>query len=118
MAGLLYSDNPYGWLVFLVLTVIMGGAAAWSSGRAIAQTWRPFWQVPVYMIVLAFAVQFLHYALFAEPLLSLHFYGVSFCVLALFGAAGFRSTRAMQMAQQYSFAFEEDGLWGWKKKTG
>ena len=41
MQGILYEE-PSIWL-FLLITVIMGGWAAWMTGRAIALTWRPFW---------------------------------------------------------------------------
>jgi hypothetical protein len=39
-------------LTFPLVTLGMGGAAAYLSGRAIAQTWRPFWHVPLYMLAL------------------------------------------------------------------
>ena len=50
--------------VFLLLSVGMGGGAAWLAGRAIAATWRPWWQIAVYMVPLSLAVRFLHFALF------------------------------------------------------
>ena len=50
---------------------MIGGGAAWLAGRAIAQTWRPFWQVVVYMLLLGAAVRFVHFALFEADLLSL-----------------------------------------------
>jgi hypothetical protein len=43
---------------FLLVTVILGGGAAWLSGRAIAQTWRPWWQGMLYMFILGGAVRF------------------------------------------------------------
>ena len=48
----------------------MGGSAAWASGKSIAQTWRPAWQVVPYMIVLGFAVRFIHFALFEGHLIA------------------------------------------------
>jgi cell division protein FtsW (lipid II flippase) len=62
------GDNAL-WTVILV-TCVMGGGAAFVSGRAIAQTWRPFWHVPLYMLGLALVVRFWHFALFDEPFLS------------------------------------------------
>jgi hypothetical protein len=50
--------------IFLLVTVAMGGGAAWLAGRAIAATWRPWWHIAFYMLLLALAVRFLHYALF------------------------------------------------------
>ena len=40
--------------------------AAWLAGRAIAQTWRPWWSAVAYMLILGLAVRFFHYALFAN----------------------------------------------------
>ncbi|MGD9785764.1 MAG: DUF6867 family protein [Hyphomicrobiaceae bacterium] len=99
----LYQSGANGLFVFLVLTVILGGAAAWSTGRAIAQTWKPYWQLATYMALLATAVRFFHYALFGEPLLAIGNYLASLVVLAVAGAAGHLVTRRRQMAQQYAF---------------
>ena len=57
-------DTGNGW-VFLLVTVVLGGAAAFMSGRAVAQTWRPYWHIPLYMVPIAATVRFFHYALFA-----------------------------------------------------
>ena len=38
---------------FLLVTVAMGGSAAYQAGKAIAQTWRPYWHVPAYGLILA-----------------------------------------------------------------
>ena len=39
MNGILYEEDYIG--LFLLVTVVMGGGAAWLAGRAIAGTWRP-----------------------------------------------------------------------------
>jgi len=98
---ILYQGDQLG--SFLLVTVLLGGGAAWLAGRAIAQTWRPWWSVVVYMLILALAVRFFHFALFEGPLLSLHFYAVDAAVAILFAGAGFRVTRRRQMARQYAF---------------
>ena len=49
---------------------MIGGGAAFLAGRAIAQTWRPFWHVVIYMAMLGAAVRFVHFALFEGTLLS------------------------------------------------
>jgi hypothetical protein len=46
--------------VFLLVSVVLGGGAAWLAGRAIAATWRPWWHIALYMLVLSLAVRFLH----------------------------------------------------------
>ena len=53
MQGILYEE-PSIWL-FLLVTVIMGGWAAWMTGRAIAITWRPFWNLLLYLLILGAA---------------------------------------------------------------
>ena len=72
----LYQGGENGLWTFLLVTILMGGLAAYASGKAIAQTWRPFWHVPLYMLALAAVVRFCHFALFEEPLLSLRSYAV------------------------------------------
>lgn len=103
--------------VFLLVTVIMGGAAAYLSGRAIAQTWRPYWHIPVYMIPIAASVRFFHYALFWEPLLSLQNFAVDFLVALAAASLGYRVVRARQMTQQYHWLFRRTGLLGWRPST-
>ena len=53
-------------LVYIFLTGCVGGFAALLTGRSIAMTWRPFWQALAYMVLLACAVRFLHFALLAR----------------------------------------------------
>jgi hypothetical protein len=97
----LFEEGSLG--VFLLVTVVLGGGTAWLSGRAIAQTWRPWWSVVAYMLVLGAVVRFFHFALFGGTLLSPHFYAVDTAIAFLFGVAGFRITRARQMTRQYGF---------------
>lgn len=107
-------DTGNGW-VFLLVTVIIGGAAAFMSGRAVAQTWRPYWHIPVYMLAIAATVRFFHYALFGEPLLSLKNYLVDLVVVLTAASLGYRLLRARQMAQQYHWLFQRSGLLRWRK---
>src|SRR3981189_358035 len=87
--------------VFLLVTVAMGGGAAWLAGRAIAATWRPWLHVAGYMLILGAAVRFIHFALFEGTLLSPQFYAVDTLVCLIFGYLGFRVTRVAQMTTQY-----------------
>ena len=64
----LYAEESL--LQVLLVTGLIGGGAAFLAGRAIAQTWRPFWHVVVYMALLGGAVRFVHFALFEGTLLS------------------------------------------------
>jgi hypothetical protein len=103
MPAWLYDAGPNGLWVFLLVTLVMGGLAAFVSGRAVAQTWRPFWQALLFMVPLAAGVRFIHYAIFHEPLLSARSYLVDLVVLCLLAALGYRLMRARQMAEQYGW---------------
>jgi hypothetical protein len=102
--------------VFILVTVILGGGAAFLTGRAIAGTWRPWWQVAVYMLVMGGAVRFMHYALFGATLLSLPHYLLDIAVCLIFGFWGFRATRARQMAEQYGWLYRRSGPLRWGRK--
>ncbi len=104
--------------VFIGLTVIIGGGAAWLAGRALALKWRPLWQLFVYMLLLAAAVRFLHYALFEEPLLSLKSYIADAVVLIAAALLGFRLTRVKQMTTQYYWLYERAGPFFWRERQG
>ena len=115
IANSLYEGGDNVLWIFLLLTVGIGGAAAYASGKAIAQTWRPFRQVPLYCLLLAAGVRFCHFALFEEPLLSPVSYAVDFLVALLCAALGFRLVRARQMATQYRWLFTRSGMLGWRR---
>lgn len=109
MAGFLWADSDFGFLAFLILGAL-GAAAAFATGRALASGWSPLWRVLPAAAALAAAVQFLHFALFQEDLLSLHYYIVNLALLLLAAWIGYARMRARQMATQYSWAFEQVGL--------
>ncbi|MCD6073072.1 MAG: hypothetical protein K0S42_3588 [Microvirga sp.] len=113
MQGILYEE-PSFWL-FLLITVIMGGWAAWMTGRAIALTWRPFWTLILYLFILGAAVRFIHFALFEGTLLSIHYYAVDTIVLLIIGALGFQYRRARMMTTQYRWLYERTGLFSWRE---
>ncbi|MEQ1647692.1 MAG: DUF6867 family protein [Hyphomicrobiaceae bacterium] len=101
MPDFLYSAGPYGLWIFLLVTVVMGGGAAFMAGKAIAETWRPRLHLFVYAILLAATVRFIHFALFEEPLLSLRSFLVDLVVVTCLTLLGFSITRQGQMASQY-----------------
>lgn len=112
--GLLYEEDLLG--VFLLVTVVLGGGAAALAGRAVALTWRPWWQVVVYMLMLGAVVRFIHFALFGGTLLSIHYYAVDTLVCMAFGFAGFQAARARRMVAQYPWINEPDGPLRWRRK--
>jgi hypothetical protein len=115
MQGILYEE-PSFWLFGLV-TVLMGGWAAWMTGRAMALTWKPYWQLILYLLILAAAVRFIHFALFGGTLLTLHYYLVDAVVVFLIGSLGFRYRRARQMTTQYRWLYERTGPFGWRERS-
>jgi hypothetical protein len=69
------------------------------------------------MLVLAAAVRFLHYALGGEDLLDPQFYAVSFVIVLLAAAYGYRAKRVQQMTTQYSWIYQRSGPLGWQAKA-
>ncbi len=111
----LYEEGSFG--VFVLVTIILGGGAAWLAGRAIAATWRPWGQVIAYSFILGCAVRFIHYALFGGTLLSLHYYLVDSAVCLTFALLGFRAARAAQMVTQYRWLYTPNGTLRWRQKA-
>ncbi|WP_457090045.1 DUF6867 family protein [Microvirga sp. P5_D2] len=115
MQGILYEEPSFG--LFLLITVIMGGWAAWMTGRAMALTWRHYWNLVLYLFILGAAVRFIHFALFDGTLLSIHYYAVDTIVLLIIGSLGFRYYRARQMTRQYRWLYERSGPFSWREKA-
>jgi hypothetical protein len=114
MQGILYEEAS-AWL-FILVTVVMGGWAAWMTGRACAQTWRPYPILAFYLVILAGAVRFFHMALFGGTLLSLHYFIVDLIVVQAIGALGYRRTRVGQMVSKYGWLFETNGPFSWRSR--
>ena len=109
MNGILYEEDYIG--LFVLVTIVMGGGAAWLAGRAIASTWRPWWHVALlHADPRRWRVRFIHFALFEGTLLSLQFYAVDTIVCLIFGFLGFRATRVGQMTTQYGWINDRAGL--------
>jgi hypothetical protein len=104
--------------IFLLVSVGMGGGAAWLAGRAIASTWRPWWHVVLYMLILGLAVRFMHFALFQARLVAPHYYLVDTAVCLGFGLLGYRLQRVGQMVSRYGWLFRHRGLFGWRRISG
>lgn len=102
---------------FLLLTVAIGGGAAWRTGQAIAQSWGALWQVAASTALLAAAVRFLHYALFGGTLLSLPSYLVDLALLLLIAVLAHRLRRARHMTEQYGWLFERTSPLTWRDRS-
>ena len=110
IADFFYEDSLG---VFLLASILLGGGAAWLAGRAIAATWRPWWHVVFYMLILGVAIRFLH-ATFLSP----HYYLVDTGVCLGLGLLGFRAARAAQMATQYRWLHVRTGAFSWGRRDG
>jgi hypothetical protein len=106
------------WPQVLFITAILGGGAAWMTGRAIANTWRPYWQVVIYTLLLAAAVRFVHFALFGAKLISPASYAADLVFLLALSSAAWRMTLAARMVRQYAWIYERDGLFKWRERPG
>jgi len=113
MQGLLYQEGSFG--VFILVTIVLGGGASALAGRAVAHTWRPWWQVAIYMVILGFAVRFIHFALFDGTLLSLHYYALDTLVCLIAGYFGYRIERVRQMVTQYRWINVRNGPMRWRR---
>ena len=115
MQGILYEESS-AWL-FILVTVVLGGWTAWMTGRAVAQTWRPAWQAALWSVPLAFAVRFIHFALFEGTLRSVRFGLVDLAVVLAISLLSYRFARARQMTAQYPWLYERSGPLGWREKA-
>jgi hypothetical protein len=113
--GILYEE-PSIWQ-FLFITVLLGGGAAWMTGRASAQTWRTPIRLFLFLLGLGVGIRFIHHALFAGTMFSLYYYVVDTIVLMIFGFLGYQYTRTNQMVTQYHWLYERASLLSWKPKS-
>ena len=102
--------------VFLALTVVLGGGAAYLAGRSLAKDWRPLSALVLFMIPLGAGVRFLHFALFQHQLLSLGLYLSHTAILLAFALLGYRIKRVSQMTTQYPWLYERSGALSWRQK--
>lgn len=115
------NQNTLIWEVtfweFFLVTVVLAGGAAYLTGRAVARTWLTDRNLIVYMVLLAAATRFIHFALFAGTLVSPYYYMVDLIVLVAIAMLGKRVTRSKQMARQYSFIYDRSGPISWTRKN-
>ena len=102
--------------VFIAMSGIIIGFAAYMTGQAIANTWRPLWQLFLYCALLGAAARFLIYGLFDGELLTLTGYMADVTVLTVIGLFAFRLTRARRMVSQYPWLYQRAGLFGWRNR--
>jgi hypothetical protein len=111
------NDQRSMWVFFFV-NVVLGGGAAVLAGRAIAATWRPWWHVVTYMLLLGLAVRFIHFSIYQSVFLSLHYYLVDTVVCLIAGLLSFRVTRVRQMVTCYNWINQRAGALSWRSRAG
>ncbi|WP_457939969.1 DUF6867 family protein [Mesorhizobium sp. 10J20-29] len=115
MQGILYEEASI-WQFFFV-TCLLGGWAAWMTGRASAQTWRPLSSLIVFLLLLGIGVRFIHHALFDGTMFTAQYYVVDTIVLMIIGLLGYRYTRTNQMVTQYHWLYERASMLSWRAKS-
>jgi len=104
------------FLVFLLITILFMGGCAFMTGQALADTWRPQWQLFPYMLLLGAADRFIDFALFGGVLLSPPGYLLDTAVLTIIALAAYRATRARKMAAQYPWLYRRSGVFTWQDR--
>ena len=112
--GILWEDR---FLIFLILTVILGGGAAFIAGRSLALGWKSLGLLTLYMLVLGAGLRFLHFALFKSELTSAHYYLTDTAILFVAAFLGYRLTRTRQMTEKYPWLYERSSPFSWRPKT-
>jgi hypothetical protein len=115
------------YTAFFLVTVVLGGGAAFMAGRSVARSWKSYARLIIYMLLLGLAIRFLHWGLFQDAtleswrqmrgtLLSLHYYLADTAVLILAATLGYRLQRARQMVTQYAWLYKSSGPFYWKRR--
>lgn len=100
---------------FLGMTILFG-LAALLTGQAMAETWRPGWQLLPTALALAATQHFLLFALFEAKLWSVGGFAAASVLLLAALAASYYGARARKMVRQYPWLYEPNGPFGWRSK--
>jgi hypothetical protein len=102
--------------VWLGVTVVIMGFVAFMTGHALANTWRPRWQVVVYALLLGLVDRFLIWALFRGTPWLLTGYVIDAAFLVGLGLLSYRLTEARKMVTQYPWLYERAGPLSWRAR--
>ncbi len=117
MQGLFFESDTGVRTVIRLIVVLIGFWTAWRAGKAVAESWNDYPLVIVYTLLLAFAMRFLHHALFDGPMLSVFYYIIDVVVLLIFSTAGYRYRRTKQMVNNYYWLYDKTSAFSWRKKN-
>jgi len=104
--------------VFIGLTVMLFGLAAFRAGQAIAEGWHPAHDAVLAALGLTVADRFLACTLFASPPLSISAAVVAAVYLATVTLFAWRATLARKMVRQYPWLYQPAGILGWRRTGG
>jgi hypothetical protein len=102
------------WPVFIGVTLILCGLAAYATGRALATTWRPVRWAVLYCALLGAADRFVHWSLFEGDLLSPLGYLIDTATLIVIALITYRVTQAGKMVRQYPWLYRRTGPFSWQ----
>jgi hypothetical protein len=111
--SLLGSSLP----AFIFVTVLLLGFGALMTGRACANTWKPYWQVLAYSVPLAAFGRFLKWSLLSADGLSVSGFLIDLFVTALIGIVSYRIFLARNMVRQYPWLYQRDGVFSWRDRA-
>ena len=101
--------------VYIGVVGVIMGFCAYMTGQAIANNWKPLWQLVVYLVLLGFAARFMVFALYDGELLSLSGWLIDTAVMLAIGLFAFYMSRSRKMVAQYPWLYRRAGLFGWRK---
>jgi hypothetical protein len=101
---------------FLGLTLLLFGAAALATGRALARHWRPAWQTLPYAVLLGLGDRFLLYALYDGELLSASGTLIAAAILLVLALLAHRITLVRGMVRQYPWLYQAAGPLSWRAR--
>lgn len=110
------SMSAFSWPVFLGFTILLMGWIAFMTGQALASTWRPWWQVVPYAVMLGLVDRFFVYALFEGELLSETGIMIDTIWLVGVGLVVHRITLVRKMTCQYPWLYARHGLLSWRER--
>lgn len=116
MQGLFFESDIGVRYVLRVLVVLLGFWTAWRAGKSVADGWGEYPMVVVYVLLLGVVMRFLHYSLFAGPMLNGFYYLIDVILLLVLATVGFRMRRTSQMVDRYYWLYERTSAFSYKKK--
>lgn len=103
--------------VFIVMTLIMFGAAAVATGQAMGNGWQPAWKAAAYAVLLGVADRFMIAWLFDGALLSLWGFVLHSAIFVVIALLAHRFTVARKMCAQYPWLYERSGPLGFRERA-